>query len=300
MRRGARLVGLLVPVAVVALAGGGWTPLGWVVALLVVAALALLDLAPSEVPHVVLAVEVGALALAGAALAAIAFVAGLPPWAQVALFLAPAGARHVVATRPRGARLRRDEEARLAAAPLAAVVSAVGASRTPRAVAEHLLGRPGGREALLTAARAGSPQEQRGAAEAAVALRDRERALSLEVARELLGAPTAARDAKARALVAIRDGADGPLLALLRDLARDPDPALRAAALEVRARSGDPRALDDWIADGGIDADATGPRLVLALGPRAAVEPRLRSLRDAAPEGSPTRARAQVLMDAFS
>lgn len=294
MRRAALLLLLL---SLVTAAITGATGPGLVVALVAVAVVVLADLEGSEVVHVVFVLEAAALALAGLLLAALAALGELPPWAQVALCLVPAAARHLIARRRRRSPLTPDEEARLAVTPLAEVVAALGASRTPGALAALLLARPGGREALLDAARGGTPAERLGAAEAAVALRTDERALALEVARELLRSAASGRDAQARALAAVRDGADAALLDVLRGLGAD-DPPLRAAALEVRARSGDPRALDDWLADTALDAEATAPGLVLALGPRARLAPRLATLRDSTVEGSVARARVEALLRA--
>lgn len=289
---------LLPPVtAGVAGASGPGLVAAWLLAVVAVAVLVLIDLEGSEVVHVVYAIQVAALALAGGVLAALAGIGEVPPWAQVTLFLAPAVTRHLGARRRRRGPLSAEEEARLGVAPLAEVVAATGASPMPRAMARLLVARPGGREALLLAARAGTPAERRGAAEAAVALRAEERALALEVARELLRSPTTEREAKERALVAVWDGADAPLLEVLRGLGVD-DPALRAAALEVRARSGDSRALDEWLGDATLDAAATAPGLVLALGPRARLEPRLASLLEASAEGTVARARVESLLRA--
>jgi hypothetical protein len=293
--RRAALVLLLLSPATAALTDAGWP--GFVVALVAVAAVVLTDLEGSEVVHVVVVLEAVALALAGSVLAGLGALGELPAWAKVTLFLVPAAACHQVARRRRREPLTAEEAARLAAAPLAEVVAAAGTSRTPGAVAALIRARPGGIEALFVAARAGTPAERLGAAEAAVALRSDSRSLALELAREVLLSAASGRDAQARALVAIRDGADVALLEVLRGLGAD-DPPLRAAALEVRARSGDPRALDDWLADAALDAEATAPGLVLALGPRARLAPRLAALRASTAEGSVARARVEALLRA--
>lgn len=295
-----RLLLILSPVAIAAGAGGSWpgVAVAWVGAAIALAALVLADLEGSEVQHFVFLIHVGGLAVAGGVLATLGAFAGLPHWARVAAFLAPAAIRHLLARGARPGPLSAEETARLESASLAEVVVAAGESRLPRAVGELLLARRGGREALLAAARAGTPAERRGAAEAAVMLRSKDRRLTLEVARELLRSAETARETKTRALVAVWDAADAPLLEVLRGLAAE-DPTLRAVALEVRARSGDARALDDWLADAALDAEATAPGFVLALGPKSSVQPRLVSIREVNDAGSIVRARVETLLRAL-
>jgi hypothetical protein len=213
---------------------------------------------------------------------------GGPRLAQLAAACAPTGVRYALVTARLSRRRRPPEElARLAALDVAGLIADLPRSTRAALVTEALLERKGGRAAIEAAA-SGTAAERLAAAEAAVWWKAVDRRAGLALAGRVLTTPSAPDDAVARALVAVWDSADAVLLTHLRTLHR-------SDALIVRARSGDPTALDDWIAG---THEARAADLVLALG--KADRGRVQELARRSAEGTPARARANELLEKMS